>query len=166
MKNLTAAFIFFLLLFARTCNAQLNIQFLAEDHYPNFTIPIFNIESGYSALTPLVDRQGRPYVYVCSNELGLHIYETDPVLNLVATLDAVELTSKASSIDQSGDLLVVGLGDNFGDTLGPMRVATVDVSIPANPQVLDVWVDPSPTPNIASGVGSVHIVGSLCYIGG
>lgn len=166
MKNLTTAFIFFLLLFESTCNAQLNLQFVAEDHYPNFTIPIFNIESGYSALTPLGDRQGRPYVYVCSNELGLRIYETEPVLNLVATLDTAELTSKASFLDQSGDLLVVGLGDSFGDTLGPMRVATVDVSVPANPQVLDVWVDPSPTPNIASGVGSVRIAGNLCYIGG
>jgi hypothetical protein len=149
-----------------TANAQLNIQLVSEDAFPTFTIPILNIESGNSALTPLVDRLERPYVYVASNELGLHIYATDPVLNLVATLDTTQLGAKVSSLDQSGNLLILGLGDIFRDTLGPLKVASVDISNPLNPLILDSWIDPNPTPNRVSGVGVVRIKDDLAYLGG
>lgn len=166
MNRLTTFLLLVGALLQQSVHGQLNIQLVSEDAYPTFTIPFFNIETGNSALTPLIDRLERPYLYVASNELGLRIYETDPVLNLATSLDTVQLGSKASSLDQSGNLLILGLGDIFRDTAGPLKVASIDVTNPLNPIILDTWIDPNPTPNRVSGVGVVRIVGDLVYLGG
>ena len=154
----------FLLLFAMLpgkVDAQLNIQLNSVDPYPVILPGI----AGRSALTPLADRLGRDYLYVTANESGLKIYETSSGLNLIQTIDATTLTNVASTVYQRDTLLYIGLGDLFGDTAGAAQMAIVNVSDPANPQLVSVWTDSVPGVGIASGIGVIRVQGDFAYLG-
>ena len=142
-------------------NAQLNIQFEAEDPYPVVVPGLL----GHSGLTPVADKLGRDYLYVTANLLGLKIYETSSGLNLIQTMDPSVLTDDASTVTQRDSLLYVGLGGIFGDTNVVGAMAIVDVADPTNPQLLDVWTDPNTNPGLASGVGVVRVQGDYAYLG-
>jgi hypothetical protein len=154
-------FLFCVTTYSQISFSQLNIQFVAEDPYP-IIIPEW---LGHSALTPLADKLGRDYMYVTANSLGVKIYETSAGLNLIQTIDPSVLSGDASTITQRDSLLYVGLGSIFGDTSVIGAMAILDVADPTNPQLLDVWTDPSTNPSVASGVGVVRVQGDYAYLG-
>lgn len=88
MKKLILAFA---ILFPLVSNAQLNIQWASEDSYPIDTVPLLNFDVSVSGLTPLYDELNRDYLYVSANQGGLIIYETNPVLNEVYSIDTTVL---------------------------------------------------------------------------
>lgn len=116
----------------------------------------------YSALTPVADKLGRPYVYVATHELGLRIYETEPTLTPVATLDTNDLFMRVSSVTQRDTLLYVCLGSIFAGSTDPPGIVIVNVADPVNPVVLDEWI----AAGNGSGTGVVKIQGDHAYVGG
>lgn len=161
MKGLLLPLVFLFSL--GTAKAQLNIQHLSEEQYSVSGLP--GLETGISGLTPLADRLGRPYLYVASNEEGLKIYETDPLLNLIHTFDTITLLDQVSTLEQRDTLLFAGIGSIFSDTLDTGAVFIINVVDPANPSIVGSWVNPNPTQGIASGVGVIRVQGDFCYVG-
>lgn len=134
-------------------SAQLNITEEAFDAFP-VTLLWAN-----SAMTPVADVLGRPYLYVASNDSGVRIYETAPTLNLIDVLDTNEIFMVASSLTQRDTLLYVALGGIFGSS-DPTGMVIIDVSDPTNPIVLDEWIAPS-----GNGTGVIRIQGDYAYVG-
>lgn len=147
---------------------QLNIQEENNVQYEVDTVwvPLFgNVDIGISALTPVADKLGRPYVYVASNQGGLRIFETSN-MSLVAELDTFDLHQVSSTVFQEDEILYIGSGSIFGDSLDTTGLITVDVSIPSSPVILDKWFDPNKTVGLASGTGVIRVKDGLAYIGG
>lgn len=156
----------FILLSSFTLKAQINIQWQSEDNYPVDTLPLGDINVSTSGLTPLYDELNRSYLYVSANQGGLIIYETDPVLNQVYTIDTTVLGQVTSTVVQKDTILYVGLGSIFSDTIDTVGVLSVNIADPANPIVLDRWMDPNKIQGIQSGSGVMRVQGDYLYIGG
>lgn len=133
-------------------SAQLNINAVSEAIYPGLVSP----------LTPVADVLGRPFLYVASNEYGLYIYETEPVLNLITSIDTNALGMKATSVTQVDSLLYIAVGGIFFGSTDPPGLVIVDVSDPAAPVILDSWFGPDP----GHGTGIVRVQGNYAYLGG
>lgn len=112
----------------------------------------------------VADRLNRPYCYVAGKEGGLSVFNIgtiqspQPVINLP--------TSFFDSLDvmylfQDSIYLYVALGNFFGTTVQKPGLAIVDVSIPSNPQLLDLWK----WTTVTKGASTVMIHDNYAYLG-
>jgi hypothetical protein len=134
--------------------SQCNFQFVSRYDYPPFNSP----------LTNQIDKLGRPYLYVASNEFGLRIFKTNtgtPVLN--NTLDTNDLFMRVMSVAQYDTLLYVAVGSHFDTaTDDSPGMVIVSVSDPENPVILGNWIHSSP----GMGTGMIVVEGDYAYVGG
>lgn len=91
--------------------------------------------------TVLVDERSPTTLFVAAKRGGLVVLEDDGDAGReIARLAATAFDGHhVMNLDQQGDLLVAALGDFFG-AAARAGVATIDVSDPAAPRILDVWV--------------------------
>lgn len=134
--------------------SQCTFQYISQYDYPPFNSP----------LTNQIDKLGRPYLYVASNELGLRIFKTNsgtPVLN--NTLDTNDLLQHVMSVSQYDTLLYVSTGSHFDTAQSNFPcVVVVSVADPENPVVLDSWMHSVE----GTGTGIVVVEGDFAYVGG
>jgi hypothetical protein len=120
-----------------------------------FTVP-------YSGYTPLIDRLGRPYVYLATKELGLVTFDISNSLSIVP-IDTQTVASlgnlKVTGIAQDNNYLLVSLGDFMGTSNAGLAI--FDVSDPASPVLLDRW----DTAVFNNGTSSVVWQGNYAYLG-
>lgn len=137
MRKLFIGIAAFLLIFTdtKTVNAQSNDTVI-------FTpLGSFNFSWTYSGYTPLIDRLGRPYVYLAAKELGLVTFDISNTIN-PAPVDTIPASSlgglKATGITQDSIYLFISLGDfqGAGQSAG---LAIYDISNPVSPLLLDRW---------------------------
>lgn len=123
----------------------------------------FNFNFTYSAYTPLIDRFGRPYVYLATKELGLVTFDISNTLNPVP-VDTQTVASlgnlKATGVAQDSIYLFVSLGD-FQGTTQNAGLAIFDVSNPVAPVLLDRW----DTAAFKKGTSTVIWKGNYAYLG-
>lgn len=124
---------------------------------------IFPDSSSYFTLSSRIDRLDRPYLYMACVEQGLVTLDISDAASPVPvdTLWPADLGGlKVTNLEQVDDLLYVCLGgfEGSGQTAG---LATVDVSDPTNPVVLDIWSDPA----FANGTAIVKLDGGEAYLG-
>jgi hypothetical protein len=113
-------------------------------------------------MTARQDAVGRPFLYVAAKDAGLRIYALSAKPRLVATLPVGALGSlDVNNIAQSGQRLFLALGDVFSPTAESPGVAVIDVSDPAAPLVVDLWLDPA----LKGGAGVVAVEGDYAYLG-
>lgn len=150
MKISTRIFVLlFLLLLNQQSKSQSNYQLQWEYDYTGFTSP-WSLEA---------DVLNRPYLYAASGESGLRIFTTAGVP--VFTVDTMMIEMSAMNFTQVGNLLYVAIGRHQTNDLPGLAI--IDVTNPASPVVLDVWVHPTvPTRN---GAGIVKIEGNYAYLG-
>ncbi len=141
------------------------IPFLCSFYIITFSQPSFTeiwaypYNANYSALSLKADQQARPYVYVASNEAGLIILSTEG--ELVGQIPADELGLQVMNVTQDGQILYLALGSHFND--GPAGVGAVDVSDPARPIILDIWI--YETPETSNGMGILVTENGYLYAG-
>lgn len=122
----------------------------------------FNFSWTYSGYTPLIDRLGRPYVYLATKELGLVTFDVSNTLNPVP-VDTQTVASlgnlKVTGVAQDSNYLLVSLGDFMGTTNAGLAI--FDVSNPVAPVLLDRW------DSIAFNNGTATVIwqGNYAYLG-
>lgn len=122
----------------------------------------FDFSLLYSGYTPLIDRLGRPYVYLATKELGLVTFDiSDKSHPFPAdTIPVAQLGNlKATGVSQAGTTLFISLGDfqGAGEKAG---LAIFDFSNPLKPLLLDRW----DSTTFAKGSTSVQIQGDYAYL--
>ena len=92
----------------------------------------YNFSFTYSGYTPVIDRLGRPYVYLATKELGLVTFNISTVSNPVP-VDTQTVTSlgnlKVTGVIQDNHYLYASLGD-FQGTTQNAGLAVFDVTNP------------------------------------
>ena len=127
------------------------------------TLGNFNFNFTYSGYTPLIDRLGRPYVYLAAKELGLVTFDVSNTMNPIP-VDSQTVVSlgnlKVTGVAQDSIYLLVSLGDfqGAGQNAG---LAIFDVSNPVNPVLLDRWDSTA----FNGGVATVIWQGNYAYLG-
>ena len=127
------------------------------------TLGKFDFNFTYSGYTPLIDRLGRPYVYLATKELGLVTFDVSNTMNPVP-VDSQTVVSlgnlKVTGLAQDSIYLLVSLGDfqGSGQNAG---LAIFDVSNPVVPVLLDRW----DTTAFNAGVATVIQQGNYAYLG-
>ncbi|HEY4800574.1 MAG TPA: T9SS type A sorting domain-containing protein [Bacteroidia bacterium] len=123
----------------------------------------FNFSFTYSAYTPVIDRLGRPYVYLATKELGLVTMNISNTSNPIP-VDTQTVASlgnlKVTGVAQDSNYLLVSLGD-FQGTTQNAGLAIFDISNPANPVLLDRW----DTAAFTKGTSTVIWQGNYAYLG-
>ncbi len=147
------AFFFLPEMRSQVCSG-LNFQVLSE-------IPS---DCGHMPLSLLHDQLDRPFLYVAQKEGGLRVLdisdpeEPNPTQGIeVSALGELHVMN----LFQSGNYLYLALGNHFGTAAQSSGMAIVDVSIPASPMLLDVWISPGPE----GGAGIVLVEGDYAYLG-
>lgn len=150
MKIFTRIFVLlFLFMLNQESKSQSNYQLQWEYDYTTLSSP-WSLET---------DVLNRPYIYVASGEAGLRIFTTAGVP--VYTLDTNMIEMSAMNVSQYGNLLFVAIGRHLTNDLPGLAI--VDVTNPASPVVLDIWVhNPVSNPN---GAGIVKVEGNYAYLG-
>lgn len=139
----------FLLFINQKLKSQSTYQLQWEYDYTGFNSP-WSLEA---------DVLNRPYLYAASGEQGLRIFTTAGVP--VFTVDTNMIDMSAMNFTQYGNLLYVAIGRHQANDLPGLAI--IDVSNPASPVVLDVWIHPTvPTRN---GAGIVKVEGNYAYLG-
>jgi hypothetical protein len=122
----------------------------------------FNFIWTYSGYTPLIDRLGRPYVYLATKELGLVTFNISNTMNPVP-VDTQTVASlgglKVTGVAQDNYYLLVSLGD-FENTTNA-GLAIFDVSNPVTPILLDRWDSAA----FNNGTSTVIWQGNYAYLG-
>lgn len=161
MKPTTSLVIFFLLFFWSGVNNTYAQS--ANDTVIFNTLGKFDFNFTYSGYTPLIDRLGRPYVYLATKELGLVTFDVSNTMNPVP-VDSQTVVSlgnlKVTGLAQDSIYLLVSLGDfqGSGQNAG---LAIFDVSNPVVPVLLDRW----DTTAFNTGVATVIQQGNYAYLG-
>ncbi len=118
---------------------------------------------GEMTMTMKYDAFERHYIYVAGKEGGLRIYDIlnidAPVLVGAIPIDSFEHL-EVMSVDQTGNYLLLALGNHFGDGQSP-GVAVVDVINPYSPVVTHVWT----LPESGGGAGIIRADGDFVYLG-
>lgn len=101
----------------------------------------YNFNFTYAAYTPLIDRLGRPFVYMATKELGLVTFDISNTMSPIPvdTQTVVSLGGlKVTGVAQDNNYLLVSLGEfqGSGQTTG---LAIFDITNPPNPVLLDQW---------------------------
>ncbi|MCB0793426.1 MAG: hypothetical protein KDB88_01715 [Flavobacteriales bacterium] len=136
------------------------VTFTALGQY-QFPYSLGSISS--SAFSCRIDRLDRPFVYVCCRELGLVTFSiADPLAPVpIDTIPAAALGGLAvNNVEQLGDLLYVSVG-GFEDGQQEAGLATVSVSDPSAPVILDLWSDPA----FLNGAAICAVKDSLAFLG-
>ena len=123
----------------------------------------FDFNFTYSGYTPLIDRLGRPFVYLASKELGLVTFDISNTLNPVPidTQTVASLSNlKVTGVAQDGNYLLVSLGD-FQGTNQNAGLAIYNVADPYSPVLLDRW----DTAAFNNGTSTVIRQGNYAYLG-
>lgn len=126
------------------------------------TLGNFNFNFTFSGYTPLIDRLGRPYVYLATKELGLVTFDISNTLNPVPvdTQTVVSLGNlKVTGVAQDSNYLLVSLGDFMGTTNASLAI--FDVSNPVNPVLLDRWDSAA----FNNGTATVIFQENFAYLG-
>jgi len=122
----------------------------------------FNFNFLYSGYTPLIDRLGRPYVYLATKELGLVTFNISDVMAPVPA-DTQSVASlgnlKVTGVSQDSNYLLVSLGDFMG--IGNAGLAIFDITDPSIPVLLDLW----DTAAFNRGTSTVLFQGDYAYLG-
>ncbi len=111
----------------------------------------------------VADRLNRPYCYVAGKEGGLSIYN---ISNIQSPQLAYNVSpSQFDSLDimylvQDSIYLYVALGNFFGTNPENPGMAILDISVPANPQVLDFWKWPA----VVKGASTLLVEGNYAYL--
>lgn len=144
--------------FAAFASANDTVIFTPLGHY--YFTPANN---GYSGYTPLIDRLGRPYLYLVTKEAGLVTFDISNTMNpVVANTQPVSVFNnlKPSAVAQDSNYLFVGLGDfESGQTSG---LAIFNITNPQSPVLLDQW----DSTVFSGGVGQVVWQGNYAYLAG
>lgn len=123
----------------------------------NYNYPIFN-----SVFKPLFNRNGSPYLYAASKEYGFVTFDVNN-MNSPVPVNTIGTTSfnslKPTYVQQNNNTLYVGLGDFQGSDQEP-GLATLDISNPAAPVILDQW----DTTAWSHGVSSVTYANGYAYV--
>jgi len=122
-----------------------------------FTNPAFGI-----ATSPEADRLHRPYTYLAMVAGGVKVFDNNAAGNpiLFSTISKASLGNlDAINLYQDSIWLYVCLG-NIWDTTQMAGLAIVDVSNPALPNVLDVYIHPG----LKGGAGAVSVKGNYAYL--
>ena len=122
----------------------------------------YNFNWTYSGYTPLIDRLGRPYVYLATKELGLITFDISNRMKPVPgdSQTVVSLGNlKVTYVAQDSIYLLVALGDFMGT--GNAGLAIFDVSNPVNPVLLDRWDSSA----FNHGAATVICQGNYAYLG-
>lgn len=122
----------------------------------------FNFIWTYSGYTPLIDRLGRPYIYLATKELGLVTFDISNTMNPtpVDTQTVVSLGNlKVTGVAQDNNYLLVSLGDFMGTTNAGLAI--FDVSNPVAPVLLDRWDSTA----FNNGTSTVIFQGNYAYLG-
>ncbi|TAL63160.1 MAG: T9SS type A sorting domain-containing protein [Bacteroidetes bacterium] len=122
----------------------------------------YNFNWTYSAYTPLIDRLGRPYIYLAAKELGLVTFDISNTLNPVPvdTQTVVSLGNlKVTGVAQDSNYLLVSLGDFMGTTNAGLAI--FDISNPVAPVLLDRWDSAA----FNNGTSTVIWQGNYAYLG-
>ena len=161
MKPTSYFVVLFLLCF---CCESKNIHAQSANDTVIFnTLGKFDFNFTYSGYTPLIDRLGRPYVYLATKELGLVTFDVSNTMNPVP-VDSQTVVSlgnlKVTGLVQDSIYLLVSLGDfqGGGQTAG---LAIFDVSNPVNPVLLDRWDSTA----FNTGVATVIRQGNYAFLG-
>ncbi|MCB0626329.1 MAG: hypothetical protein KDC43_21025 [Saprospiraceae bacterium] len=118
----------------------------------------------YSALAGQFDALGRPYLYSANNELGMILYDVEDPSDLfpIDTFpNSLFGNLKVTNLFQEGQYLYLSLG-GFPGAGQDVGLATLDVTDPVSPVILDVWKSST----FSEGVAIVVIEGSYAYLGG
>lgn len=122
----------------------------------------FNFNWTYSGYTPLIDRLGRPYVYIATKELGLVTFDISNTMNPVP-VDTQTVASlgnmKVTGVAQDNNYLLVSLGDFMGTTNAGLAI--FDISNPVVPVLLDRWDSTA----FNNGTSTVIWQGNFAYLG-
>lgn len=122
----------------------------------------FNFNWTYSAYTPLIDRLGRPYIYLATKELGLVTFDISNTLNPVP-VDSQTVVSlgnlQVTGVAQDSNYLFVSLGDFMGTENAGLAI--FDVSNPVAPVLLDRWDSAA----FNNGTATVIWQGNYAYLG-
>lgn len=151
MKLFTRIIFVFLFLLSKTGFSQSHYQLEWQYHYTGFVSPM-SLDA---------DTQGKPYVYVASNEEGLKILRLNGTLSSV--MDTNVLQMSVQNFTQVGNLLYIALGRQAKNNHDPPGLAIVDVSNPAAPVVKDIWIHP--VVPVSNGSGIVRVEGNYAYLG-
>lgn len=122
----------------------------------------YNFNLLYSGYTPLIDRLGRPYVYLATKELGVVTFDISNTSSLLP-IDTIPKTTlnnlKATGVAQKGQFLFVSLGDfeGAGETAG---LAIFDITNPSVPVMVDEW----DSTYFDKGTSSVLLDGDYAYL--
>lgn len=134
------------------------VIFTQQGHY--YFTPASNLYSGY---TPLIDRMGRPYVYLATKEDGLVTFDVSNPLNpqpALTTPNTFFGNIKVSAVAQDSNYLFVGLGDfESGETSG---LAILNISNPLAPVLVDQW----DSAVFDGGIAQVIWQGNYAYLAG
>ncbi|MBP8725365.1 MAG: hypothetical protein KBF37_03495 [Saprospiraceae bacterium] len=101
----------------------------------------FEFSWPYSGYTPLIDRMGRPYVYMATKQLGVVVFDVSEPMDPfpVDTLTVAAMGGlRATGLAQRDQTLFVSLGEFTGVT-ERAGLAILDVSQPENPQMISRW---------------------------
>ncbi len=123
----------------------------------------FEYSFTYSAYTTLLDKQGRPYIYAASSELGLVIFDySDPSHPFPTDTLARPLFNNrnVTNIFISGNWLYASLG-GFQGIPQLAGMAIVNISDPEEPQITDVWDSTA----FDQGCAIVIVEGDYAYLG-
>lgn len=113
-------------------------------------------------LSAHADASGRAFVYVAAKEGGLKVFDRGTPAALKKTIPIAQLGGlHAMNLSQTGNLLLVALGNHFGTNAQAAGVALVDVADPANPVVRSVWSDGA----LQGGCGIALSDGRYVYMG-
>ncbi len=123
----------------------------------------YNFSFTYSGYTPVIDRLGRPYVYLATKELGLVTFNISTVSNPVP-VDTQTVTSlgnlKVTGVIQDNHYLYASLGD-FQGTTQNAGLAVFDVTNPGSPVLLDRWDSAA----FNKGTSTVIFQGNYAFLG-
>jgi hypothetical protein len=113
-------------------------------------------------LSARADAAGRAFVYVAAKEGGLKVFDRANPAVLRKTIPIAQLGGlHVMALSQTGNLLVLALGNHFGLNPQAAGVGLVDVADPANPVVRSVWSDGA----LPGGCGIAVSDGRYVYAG-
>jgi hypothetical protein len=159
IKKLLAAIC---ILFSASITENINAQSVNDTVIFN-ELGKYDFNLTYSGYTPLIDRLGRPYVYLATKELGLVTFNISNTMNPVP-VDTQSVASlgnlKVTGIAQDNDFLLISLGDfqGAGENAG---LAIFNVTNPVSPVLLDRW----DTAAFHNGTATVIFQDNYAYLG-
>lgn len=123
----------------------------------------FQFSWPYSGYTPLIDRMGRPYVYMATKQLGVVVFDVSEPMDPLP-VDTVSVAAlgglRATGLTQREQTLYVSLGEFTGVT-ERAGLAILDVSQPQNPQMISRWDSAA----FDRGSSTVVVQGDYAYLG-